>query len=691
LTPKRFQEIRDLFEAALERPPAEREQFVISTSGEDLELRAEVLQMLRAEAEPAGPIDDPALAAFRPVTSETQPADSLTSQGLEGRRIGQYLLQRCIGSGGMGTVYLATRDDDAFQKNVAVKVVTPPAGSLDLLRHFQRERQILATLDHPNIARLLDGGTTADGLPYLVMEYIEGQPIDEYCNERRLGIIERLKLFRVVCDAVHYAHQNLVVHRDLKPRNILVSSRGTVKLLDFGIAKLLSPEQENPTTALTRTAISALTPEYASPEQFKGEAITTAADVYSLGVVLYELLTGQRPYRLKSRVLHEIARVICEEDPTQPSAVVNEGAAPESMNVLADGKPERLRRRLRGDLDNILLMALRKEPRRRYASVQQFDEDLKRHLEGIPVTARKSTFIYRAARFVRRHRMGVAASALFLMALAAAMAATSWFAYTAAIERRRAEQRERDTRQLAVDLLKDVDPVLRALPGSGAARGRVLSNATKILDNLNSPSPRPSIFELPVRSVVDVLFAPARASADKELPAGWDRGGWNPTVFEIRTDREVVHRGRASGCIFARNGEEGDWATLVQTIRADRFRGRRVRLSAFLRSENVWEGAALWMSIDGIDGRLAFDGMKNRLVRGTTDWRRYEIVLDVPEESTALSFGLLLIGGSRGKAWIDDVTLEMVSNDEPVTEAEYAPARNVPKIPALPVNQGLEL
>jgi hypothetical protein len=291
---------------------------------------------------------------------------------------------------------------------------------------------------------------------------------------------------------------------------------------------------------------------------------------------------------------------------------------------------------------------------------------------------------------VRRHRFGVAAFALFLATLAGGIAATSWFAYTAAVERRRAEQREQDTRQLAVDLLKDVDPVLRALPGSGTARWTLLQNATKILDSAKRTPARPSIFEAESGSIVDLLFAPARATAAGELPAGWNRGGWNPTVFEIRADREVVHKGRASGAIFARSGEQGDWATMVQTIRADRFRGRRLRLSAFLRSEDVWEGAALWMSIDGIDGRLAFDGMKNRLVRGTTEWRQYHIVLDVAEESTAISFGLLLIGGNRGKAWIDDLKLEAVSSDEPVTEAVYAPATRAPRIPAVPINLDLE-
>ena len=426
MTPERFREIRNLFEAALERLPAEREKFVTAESGGDLELRTEVLHMLRAEAKTGGPIDYPALAASAPpiVIGETSRGGSLMdSHDLEGRRIGPYLLQRRIGCGGMGTVYLATRDDEAFKKRVAVKFVQPRLGGPDLLRHFQQERQILAALDHPNIARLLDGGTTSDGIPYLVMEYVEGKPIDEYCNDRKLNVTERLKLFREVCAAVQYAHQNLIVHRDLKPSNILVAENGTVKLLDFGIAKLLHADGlETPT--LTCTGIRLMTPEYASPEQVKGEAITTATDIYSLGVVLYELLTGHRPYRLKSRLLHEVVRIICEEEPTRPSTVISvveevdtEGEkldmiTPDRVSEVREGKPGRLKKRLTGDLDTILLMSLRKEPKKRYSSVEQFSEDLQRHLSGWPLIARRGAFPYRIRKFIHRNRKSLTAAAL---------------------------------------------------------------------------------------------------------------------------------------------------------------------------------------------------------------------------------------------------------------------------------------
>lgn len=414
LTPEQFREIRSLFEAALERSPNEREAFVTEKCGGDSALRAEVLRMLRADAEIQGPIDDPAIAAFHPrIIDDTPAAGALIGgQGLEGRRLGAYLLQQVIGSGGMGTVYLAIRDDEAFKKQVAVKVFQPRIGGAALLSHFQQERQILATLDHPNIARLVDGGTTEDGLPYLVIEYVEGQPIDEYCNGHKLSITERLKLFEQVCGAVQYAHQNLIVHRDLKPSNILVTENGTVKLLDFGIAKLLHTHGQA-AAKLTRTGIHLMTPEYASPEQVKGDAITTATDVYSLGVVLYELLTGHRPYRMKGRLLHEIVRIICEEEPTRPSTVVSvveesdtEGQmptiTPDRVSQVREGKPWALKKRLTGDLDIILLKALSKEPQRRYRSVGQFSEDLGRHITGLPVLARRATFLYRVSKFIQR-------------------------------------------------------------------------------------------------------------------------------------------------------------------------------------------------------------------------------------------------------------------------------------------------
>jgi serine/threonine-protein kinase len=375
----------------------------------------------------------PSAAPIGPPTLTTPPlADELTGPPpLEGRRIGPYRLVREIGRGGHGTVYLATRDDAQFRKDVAIKLIRPGMDTADIVRRFRRERQILATLDHPHIAKLHDGGTTEDGLPYFVMEHVAGQPIDRFCDERSLPVSSRLELFRKVCAAAHFAHQNLVVHRDLKPANILVTADGEPKLLDFGIAKLLKPELYAATLDVTQVDSRAMTPDYASPEQVTGAPITTASDVYSLGVVLYELLTGHRPYRLKSLDLAAMLRVIGEEEPMRPSAKIwsvdeagppegeTGGATPWKVSAPREGSPEKLRRRLAGDLDTIVLMAMRKEPRRRYASVAELSEDLRRHLEGLPVLARPDTLAYRASKFVRRHRLGVAGAAAFLLLLAA--------------------------------------------------------------------------------------------------------------------------------------------------------------------------------------------------------------------------------------------------------------------------------
>ncbi|MBC8164815.1 MAG: protein kinase, partial [Bryobacteraceae bacterium] len=333
-----------------------------------------------------------------------------------------------IGRGGMGCVYLAERSDGTFQKQVAVKLIQPGMNSADILARFRHEREILASLDHPGIARLLDAGTTEEGLPYFVMEFVDGQPIHRWCDERKLNVTQRLELFRGVCDAVQYAHQRLVVHRDLKPGNILVTADGRVKLVDFGIAKILRTDQPGePET--TRTLLPVMTPEYASPEQVRGDAITTLTDVYSLGVVLYELLTGHRPYHLLRAAMREMARVISEEEATRPSLVVattEERLTPQTVSAVREGQPDRLRKRLEGDLDCILLTALQKEPRRRYSSVEAFGEDLGRHLENRPVNAREDSFWYRTSRIVRRYPGAVASGVLIVLSLGAGLLATLW-------------------------------------------------------------------------------------------------------------------------------------------------------------------------------------------------------------------------------------------------------------------------
>lgn len=413
--------------------------------------------------------------------------------------IGPYKIIRRIGQGGMGVVYLAARDDEQYKKQVAIKVVRPGMDTAFVLRRFLSERQILASLDHPNIARLLDGGTTEDNRPYFVMERIEGSPITEYADEQRLSTIERLKLFREVCAAVHYAHQNLVIHRDIKPSNILITADGTPKLLDFGIAKLLNPDLAAQTIEATAMAVRLMTPEYASPEQVRGEQITTASDVYSLGVLLYELLTGHRPYKITSRLPQDIARVVCEQEPQKPSTAVDrvvtmENAdgttlmtiTPESVSRTREGQPEKLRRKLSGDIDNIVLMAMRKEPQRRYASVDQLSNDILRHLEGRPVIARKDTFVYRSTKFIKRHKAGALAVLLILISLAGGITATLK-------QRARAERRFNDVRQLANSFLFEFHDAIKDLPGSTAARELIVKRALEYLDGLaresgNDPS-----------------------------------------------------------------------------------------------------------------------------------------------------------------------------------------------------------
>lgn len=352
---------------------------------------------------------------------------SLESQQAVEESIGSYRIVRQLGEGGMGTVYLGIRSDMEFKKSAAIKVIRKGMDSQEIVARFHRERQILSSLDHPNIARLLDGGTTKDGLPYFVMEYIQGKPLTEYCDSHKLTTNERLELFRLVCSAVQYAHRNLVVHRDLKPANILVAADGTPKLLDFGIAKILNPDVFSGDLPPTATGMGAMTPDYASPEQAGGEPVTTSSDVYSLGVILYELLAGRRPYRFTSRNRMEIFRIICEQEPARPSTAVAE--SPESdtsrLSTQRGTTPEKLRKELNGDLDNIILMALRKEPQRRYSSVEALSEDISRYLEGHPVHARKGTWSYRTGKYIRRNKAGVAgAAAILLLVIAFALTVT---------------------------------------------------------------------------------------------------------------------------------------------------------------------------------------------------------------------------------------------------------------------------
>jgi non-specific serine/threonine protein kinase/serine/threonine-protein kinase len=404
-----------------------------------------------------------------------------------GTRIGPYAVVREIGRGGMGAVYLAVRDDDEYQKAVAIKLVKRGMDSDLVLRRFREERQILAHLEHPSIARLLDGGTTESGQPYLVMEYVEGLPIDRFCEARSLDVRGRLRIFRGVCEAVHHAHQALVVHCDLKPRNVLVTEKGEPKLLDFGIAKLLSTEEPG---TLTVTRVRQMTPEYASPEQVRGEALTTSTDVYSLGVVLYELLTGRRPYRFEAYGVTELERLICLEDPRLPSeGLALPEEAPTRQNdadagPARGGEAARRRRELRGDLDTIVMKAMRKEPSRRYASAAELGEDVRRHLEGLPVLARPDSVGYRAGKFVRRHKAGVVAAALVMLSLLAGILVAASQARIARAERAKALRRFGEVRQLAQSLLFEFHDSIQDLAGATPARELLVKRGLTYLDGL---------------------------------------------------------------------------------------------------------------------------------------------------------------------------------------------------------------
>src|SRR5579863_6914595 len=495
----RWTRVEQLCQAALEREEHEQSAFLASACGSDQELRREVESLLAHRHKADTFLEDGAMDAAAQVLAANGEPNPLDSSRWTGRLVGSYRIVAKVASCGMGDVYRATRADGTFDKQVAVKLIQGARSTDYFLSRFQNERQILATLDHPYIARLLDGGSTEEGLPYLVMEYIEGLPIDEFCIQKNLDTRERLQLFRTVCSAVQFAHQNLVVHRDLKPSNILVTSEGAPKLLDFGIAKILNPADRDDSAQQTMTLMRMLTPDFASPEQVRNEPISTASDVYSLGVILYILLTGQSPYRVPTGSHEEMLRAICDVDPEKPSTALTRASRPDAAQTvpapssLKSSRPEKEKRRklqkiLEGDLDNIVLKALRKEPPRRYTSIEQFSEDIRRYLAGLPILAHKDTPGYRAHKFIGRHKWGVTAVALLILSLAAGMITTLWQARIARAERTRAERRFNDVRKLANSLIFEVHDSIRDLPGATAARKLIVQRAQEYLDGLAQES-----------------------------------------------------------------------------------------------------------------------------------------------------------------------------------------------------------
>jgi serine/threonine protein kinase/tetratricopeptide (TPR) repeat protein len=489
MTGGQYTRAKQLFLAVCDLSPSARAAALDEECGDDIDLRAEVESLVAH-------YDGPTATMGESVGKErVEPPEEAP------QRVGHYRILREIGRGGMGVVYAGVSEDDRFKRRVAIKVLRRGMDTDEVLRRFEFERQVLAGLNHAGIARLYDAGETDERLPYFAMEYVEGQPVDEYCDTHRLRIPERLELFRAVCSAVHYAHKNLVVHRDLKPGNILVTKDGTPKLLDFGIAKVINPDLSFTTGLPTAPDSRIMTPEYASPEQVRGDPITTASDIYSLGVILYELVSGHRPYHLKRRVRAEIERIICEVDPDKPSTAISRieevetaetessdattTITPEQVGRARGGRPDRLRRKLAGDIDNIVLFAMRKEPQRRYESAEQFGEDIERHLKGMPVKARRDTAGYRVVKFVGRHRAGVGAAAAIAFLLAGLVVSTAWGKHAADVQRDQTRDMFEQVRDLAHTFMFEFHDEIQELDGALPARELLVTTALEYLDNLS--------------------------------------------------------------------------------------------------------------------------------------------------------------------------------------------------------------
>ena len=563
MTPETWKKIGNVVIQALALEGQEREHFLQAFYEESPALRPEVEAMLDAYAEDQDFLESPVLDGL-----------SLDVASIETEQIGPYRIIRRIGQGGMGEVYLAQREDSPVSKPVALKVIRTSGSDTDfLLVRFQIEQQILAELNHPHIARLLDAGSTETNRPYFVMEFVDGLPITEYCDKHQLPVDERLKLFVQACQAVQFAHQNFIVHRDLKPGNILVTREGHVKLLDFGIAKALDPWKAGIEALETRTGFRVLTPPYASPEQVQGKAITTASDVYSLGILLYELLTGRRPYQLADKLEAEVVRVIAEETPSRPSDAITHQVemcfedgttrtiTPEHISASRNISIDKLQRKLKGELDNIVLMALRKEANRRYGSAAELGADIRRHLEGQSVEAQPDTLGYRLGKFVSRHRWAVAASTVFFAVITVFTMATFFQSLlireqaaqlvqekAAALQAAESASQEADKADEVVDILVGLfeltDP--NKVPGGDTVRvGTFLQrNERRVIDNLED---RPAI-QARMRHVIGQMYY-AQGDQQKALQlmeAGLDQqidllGATNKYGAEILVDLAMVH------------------------------------------------------------------------------------------------------------------------------------------------------
>jgi serine/threonine protein kinase len=557
MNPEEWRDIKEKLEPAFASYAGGHHEMVEELARAHPHLRGEIEELLASHLQMN--------TGFLNVAETAEEPENGHDVSMVGRQLGPYQVIEQIGKGGMGEVYRAVRVDDQYRKQVAIKLVRAGNDSPFVVARFRNERQILANLEHHNVARLLDGGATAEGTPYLVMELVEGETINEYCDGHHLNTTQRLKLFLHVCNAVQYAHQRLIVHRDIKPSNILVNSEGVPKLLDFGIAKILNPQAAGPVEN-TITVFRLLTPGYASPEQIRGEAITTSTDVYSLGVVLYELLSGHAPYGPRSRNAEEIARSVCESDPDRPSAVItrpvggDEALSPAEIGLMRDGSVQKVRKRLRGDLDNIVLMALRKEPQRRYSSVELFATDIRRHLDNLPVIARGDSRRYRARKFIARNKPAVLAASIVFFTLIVGLAVTLREARIARAERARAEQRFRDVREIANSDLFELHDAIKKLPGSGSVRNLVIQRALKYLEKLSrdASGDREVMHELATgyERIADLqgnfsgpgigdtsaaLTSYQKAIALREALAAPPRGDLAETLAEVKTMVSYVH------------------------------------------------------------------------------------------------------------------------------------------------------
>ncbi|HET6341141.1 MAG TPA: tetratricopeptide repeat protein [Gemmatimonadota bacterium] len=554
--PERWKELQPLIDAVLELEPEEGTDYLDRACAGDTTLRAELERLLASCRRAESLLETPAPIVFSALLSDSSIPEA---------RVGPYRIVGVAGYGGMGAVYVAERDDDQFRKRVALKLVrTGLALDPHVVQRFLEERQILANLDHSGIARLFDGGVTPDGLPWFAMEYIEGTPIDRYCDGHRLDVRRRLGLFLQVCDAVQYAHRNLIVHRDLKPSNIFVTADGRTKLLDFGIAKLLATADEafGEGSPPTMTGLRPMTPEYASPEQIRGNPISTTSDVYSLGVLLCELLTGQRPFRSDGRSQTEMERAILEDEPERPSSSVARGDVRTAVARSSTG--DRLTRQLKGDLDTIVLTALQKEPERRYPSAEGLAADLRRHLENRPIVARPDTRRYRAGKFLRRHPLGIAAMATFVALLSGFSVVTRVQSERTARERDKAES----LASFLSGLLRSPDPWYGQ--GEAVTVREILNDAVRRLDQDRTIEPevraqlRYVIGEAywglgalePARRVLESSIADQRRSLGPDIDVGGTQAVLAMTLYDM--DEFAAAESIARESVASRRRRVGD-------------------------------------------------------------------------------------------------------------------------------------